>query len=251
MSRRIAYLGDTALPGPANYLAGIMTHYRLPFEYVPSHAAPPEAVFSDDVGLYVLSDYPSAQFSGGTMARLCERVRNGAGLLMLGGWESYHGLGGDYDRTPLAGLLPVEMLGTDDRRNWYSLIIVRQTASHPVLQGLPFDRPPGIGGYNEFRVKPGAAVILEGERYTITAKPDAVFAVDGRFPLLVAQEFQAGAAGAGRRACLATDVAPHWVGGFVDWGDKRLKADLPGGFVEVGVWYAQFFRNLLTWCLGA
>ena len=42
MERRIAYLGDSSLPGPASYLAGIMTHFRLPFVYVPSNEPPPE-----------------------------------------------------------------------------------------------------------------------------------------------------------------------------------------------------------------
>ncbi len=41
MQRSIAYLGDTSLPGPASYLAGIMTHFRLPFVYVPSSEPPP------------------------------------------------------------------------------------------------------------------------------------------------------------------------------------------------------------------
>jgi len=56
-----------------------------------------------------------------------------------------------------------------------------------------------------------------------------------------------GAWGQGRTAALATDVAPHWVGGMVDWGDRRIVQDLPGGFVEIGNWYAEFFRNLLVW----
>ena len=53
--------------------------------------------------------------------------------------------------------------------------------------------------------------------------------------------------GKGRTAALATDVAPHWVGGLVDWGDRRVVQDVAGGFIDVGNWYAQFFRNLLVW----
>ena len=58
-------------------------------------------------------------------------------------------------------------------------------------------------------------------------------------PLLVV-----GQHGRGRVAALATDVAPHWVGGLVDWGDRRITQEVAGGFVEIGNWYAQFFRNL-------
>ena len=78
MGHRIAYLGDSALPGPASYLAGIMTHFRLPFIYVPSNEPPPDEIFDEAVGLYVLSDYPAARFSAGAMDRLCRRVAEGA-----------------------------------------------------------------------------------------------------------------------------------------------------------------------------
>jgi hypothetical protein len=53
--------------------------------------------------------------------------------------------------------------------------------------------------------------------------------------------------GAGRTAALATDVAPHWVGGFVDWGDRRIAQAVGGGMIEVGNWYARFFHNLVAW----
>lgn len=251
MERRIAYLGDSSLPGPASYMAGIMTHFGLPFVYVPSHEPPPETVFDEAVGLCVLSDYPAARFAAGAMERLCRRVRDGAGLLMLGGWESYHGLGGDYDATPLADLLPVVMSNADDRRNCSQLVLVRKCAEHPITAALPFDSPPSIGGYNEFRARASGTVVLEGDRYRVTLRGEQPhFAPEGRFPLLVVEERKRGACGAGRRACLATDVAPHWVGGFVDWGETRLTVRLGGGFVEVGAWYAAFFRNLLVWCLG-
>jgi hypothetical protein len=46
---------------------------------------------------------------------------------------------------------------------------------------------------------------------------------------------------------LATDVARRWVGGLVDWGDRRLVQELAGTFIDVGNWYARFFRNLLAW----
>ncbi len=142
MRPRIAYLGDSPLPGPASYLAGIMTHYGLPFLHVPPEAPPPEEAFAEGVGLYILSDYPSVRIPADSMRRLCERVRDGAGLLMLGGWESYHGLGGDYDATPLAELLPVVISSRDDRRNWPQLILVRKRLEHSHPGGAPVRPPP-------------------------------------------------------------------------------------------------------------
>ena len=250
--QRIVYMGDGGLPGPASYLAGIMTHFKLAFTHVPSTAHPPEEAFAADVGLYVLSDYPSAMLDATAMRRLCERVSAGAGLLMIGGWESYHGLGGDWDATPLAEMLPVEMAAADDRRNVSQLILVRTSDAHPITAGLPFERPPGIGGYNHFSARPDATVVLTGQhwRITIPSLGSPAFQPEARFPLLVVQQHAAGDFGAGRRACLATDVAPHWVGGFVDWGEERLTVTLPTGFIEVGGMYAAFFRNLLQWCLG-
>ena len=44
------------------------------------------------------------------------------------------------------------------------------------------------------------------------------------------------------------DVAPHWVGGFVDWGLPRVTAEAKGGnAIEVGHDYAKFWKQLLQW----
>jgi hypothetical protein len=248
---RIAYLGDGTLPGPASYLVGIMTHCGLEHVHVPSVDPPGESVFDPEVGLYVLSDYPAANFDRARMDRLCQRVADGSGVLMLGGWKSYHGQGGDYDQTPLADLLPVRMLSEDDRRNWAQLILVRAQVAHRITAGLPLDRPPSIGGYNELEPAPGATVVLRGERYRLECGGDGIeLSLDGEFPLLVLSEPAPGPKGAGHRACFATDVAPHWVGGLVDWGDARVTVSVAGSSIEVGNHYVQLFRNLLVWCLG-
>jgi hypothetical protein len=50
---------------------------------------------------------------------------------------------------------------------------------------------------------------------------------------------------------LATDVAPHWVGGLVDWGAQRLAACAPGSVaIEVGSDYAELLARLVRWTLG-
>lgn len=245
MQKKVVYMGDTSLPGSASYLAGIMTHHGIAFDYIPSDKSPDEKVLADDVGLYVFSDYPSENFKDGMLEKICEKIERDASVIMLGGWESFHGLGGDYDVTPLAKLLPVNMADKDDRRNWSQFAMVRKKQDHEILSTLPFNCPPGIGGYNEFTVKDNGKIILAGELYEVdSSRGFPQLSLTGEFPLLVVSEEQT------RRVCLATDVAPHWVGGFVDWGDKRVKVEMGDDFIEVGCWYMQFFGNLLSWALG-
>ena len=56
--------------------------------------------------------------------------------------------------------------------------------------------------------------------------------------------------GHGRTAAFLSDVAPHWVGGLVDWGPSRVTAQASGApAIEVGSGYAQFWRQLLTWAI--
>jgi hypothetical protein len=234
----VCYLGDGNLTGAASYLAGIMTHFGIAFDHYPSEE-PLEAAFAERrYELYVVSDYPAANFRPAEMAHLIDCVRGGSGLLMIGGWESFFGRLGEYQGSPLAEVLPVVMETKDDRRNCPQSCVVWQAADHPVL-----DRPPVIGGFNAIAPKPGAAVLLTARQFDIRRAGGSLeFAYRSESPLLIV-----GQCGQGRTAALATDVAPHWVGGLVDWGDRRLVQQVAGAEVEVGNWYAQFFRNLLAW----
>ena len=75
MRDRIYYLGDDHLGGAAAYLAGVMTHFGLPFDYVPSADPPREDFARDPYRLYVLSDYPALRFASGQAAELADCVR--------------------------------------------------------------------------------------------------------------------------------------------------------------------------------
>jgi len=239
----VCYLGDDDLPLAAVYLAGIMTHYGLGYDYVPSARPPDDAFRTGAHSLYVLSDYPAARFAAGDLECLAGRVREGAGLAMFGGWESFHGRLGEYHRTVLAEVLPVVMREADDRRNCAQPCLVEPVARHAITDGLPWDRPPAIGGFNAFEPKPDATTVLECVQFSVRREAgEYCFTPGERWPLLVVGQY-----GRGRVAALATDVAPHWVGGMVDWGDQRVVEQMPFGFVDVGCWYAQFFRNLLVW----
>lgn len=246
MDQPICYLGDDAIGQAASYLAGVMAHFGLPFDHVPSTSAPPADFRDQPYGLYVVSDYPAARWQPGDLDYIAARVAAGAGLLMLGGWESFFGQNGEYHRTPLAEVLPVVMAESDDRRNSAQPCLVRQVAQHPILADLPWQRPPSIGGYNALAVKAGAQVLLSAVRFEASWHGAECRFVPGETaPLLVV-----GQHGQGRTAALATDAAPHWVGGLVDWGDRRVTQAIGAGAIEVGNWYAQFFRNLLVWTAG-
>lgn len=243
MPEKICYLGDGRLGDAADYLVGIMLHHGMAFDHVPCDAPPPAVFAWTPYAAYVVSDYASALFGADAMAHVVRRVAEGAGLVMFGGWLSYFGRSGEYHRSPLAEVLPVTMQNSDDRRNSAQPCLINKVADHPILDGLPWDQPAGIGGFNVVTPKPGTQTLLTSVQF-------AVHRTDGRFnfsrgkesPLLVV-----GQHGRGRTAALATDVAPHWVGGLVDWGDSRVVQKVGDGGVEVGNWYARFFRNLLAW----
>jgi uncharacterized membrane protein len=162
---------------------------------------------------------------------------------MIGGWESFRGQSGGYERSPLADALPVAMQSSDDRVNCAQPCLVNKVAEHEILAGLPFDVPPGVGGFNRVAAKPGAALLLTCVPFGVMRENrEFVFRRGEEAPLLVVGEF-----GKGRTAAFATDVAPHWVGGLVDWGDRRVTRKIGAREIEVGNWYAGLLRNLLKW----
>ncbi len=85
-----------------------------------------------DYGLFILSDFPAANFSEDAQQAVLDRVAKGAGLLMVGGWESFHGAGGDWDGTPIGNVLPVEIAGQDDRRNCDVPVLVAGSRNIPL-----------------------------------------------------------------------------------------------------------------------
>jgi uncharacterized membrane protein len=243
MGGKICYLGDGSLRGAAGYLAAIMLHHGLEFDYVPSDASPPAAFSSAAYAAYVVSDYPASRFGPATMGRVVEAVEQGAGLVMLGGWESFFGRLGEYHASALADVLPVLMHQSDDRRNCAQPCLIRKAAEHPIVAGLPWDAPPGIGGFNALAAKRGTVTVLEAVQFSVHQSGEEFqFARGQKWPLLVV-----GQHGRGRTAALAVDVAPHWVGGLVDWGDGRVVEEVAGETIEIGNWYARFFANLLAW----
>ena len=245
MPNRILYFGDTNLQSAAAYLAGLIHHRGWSFDYVPSDRAADAELLAAERALFILSDYPAAQLEASLQEQLVARVAEGAGLLMIGGWESFCGCGGQWQETRVAAALPVVIGCDDDRVNCDQPALIRPLCDHPVTHGLPWDeRPPCIGGFNRFAAKTDALTLMETQRYSVSRFDDRfVFEPAEPEPLLVVSTY-----GRGRVAALATDVAPHWVGGLVDWGPSRVTSQAPDAeAIEVGNLYAQFFLQLLQW----
>lgn len=245
----ILYAGDTSLTTAAAYLAGILTRANLAFDYLAGDQPIAPALAAAERALYIISDYPVKNWTAAAFQTVLAAVRDGAGLLMIGGWESYHGLAGEYHDSPLAEALPVTMQDHDDRVQSRRPWILQAVKSHPILDHLPFDSPPTVGGFNRISPKPGATELLRGVSVEISDAPaeGLQLAAGASETLLVAGQF-----GKGRTAALACDVAPHWVGTFVDWGTPRVSAQAVGAEgVEVGCHYAEFFTRLVRWTMGA
>ncbi len=245
MLKQIFFLGDTSLQTAASYLAGCLHHSGWTFDYLPSDQPLTELHLAEPHQLYIISDYPAENISVDLQKRLVENVTNGSNLLMIGGWESFHGMGGNWDGTPIANFLPVEVASEDDRRNCDSPVFLKAHGDHPILSNLPWnDRTPLIGGYNRVIAKRGVQTLLTAERYTaVSSNGDYKLSHESSDPLLVVEEN-----GSSRIATLLTDLAPHWVGPLVDWGDDRIAAQAPNAEgIEVGNLYYQFVSQLISW----
>ncbi len=253
MNNPILYAGDSNLGGAAAYLAGVLTHAGLPFDYVSSDTPLAPTLETCEPRLYIFSDYPAANLTDAEFQRIIADINAGSGLLMIGGWESFHGAAAGYDRSPLVEVLPVHMQASDDRVNAPHPCLVEKRTDHSILDGLPFAHPPGIGGYNRVQPKADAEVLLSARHVSVEVRrrddevaPEYLFTPGEQAPLLVV-----GRHGLGRTAAFTSDVAPHWVGGFVDWGPERVRARASGaGEIEVGSHYAEFFARLVRWTMG-
>ncbi len=245
------YLGDDTVDAAAGYLAGVMSHYGMDYEHHPSCESIDSSVLTGYWSAIVISDYPAGNIPSDVMAGLADMVAAGMGLLMLGGWESFQGQGGNYHGTILGDILPVTLMNEDDRVNSSGPCLIKKLKNHPIIDNLPFESDtPGIGGFNRFEAKSGAEVVLESRIYRASVDRGGehrLTAVPGRSPLLVT-----GRHDDGRVCAWASDAAPHWVGGLVDWGAERIEARGTGEAtaIEVGNLHAEFFANMLRWTAG-
>ena len=147
---------------------------------------------------------------------------------------AFNGINGKYRLSLIEEILPVRCLKGDDRKNLASgAVFVEKKLSHPILKGIPLMPSPVVIGYNQVRAKKNAKVVLKLRENVSGIKN----------PLLTL-----GSYGKGKTAAFTTDVAPHWCGGLVDWGNQRLRINVDRNIkIEVGNFYVKFFSQLVKW----
>jgi Putative glutamine amidotransferase len=193
--------------------------------------------------LTLLSDYPAHHLSSSHQESIAAAVeRGGHGLLMIGGWASFGGARGSYHGSRLAELLPVEIAADDDRTNTpLGTVLCVREEPHPAIESVHGREPCVVVGYNAVRARAGASVLVEGYRLHVGEQMRPSLERSDT-PVLTVWE-----RGAGRVAALAPDMMPHWAGGILDWGERRV--DLPSGN-EVGHLYLAFLVDLCRWVSG-
>ncbi|MEQ9409382.1 MAG: glutamine amidotransferase [Fuerstiella sp.] len=147
---------------------------------------------------FIIGDVPAAVFGDERLRRIYVCCEQGAGLMMIGGQNSF-GAGG-YQRTPLAGLLPIVMSDADEQlTDAVAMIPTRAALNNPILQIASPDQNsnrwnelPPLEGANVFRLKAGTAAQVLAESKT-------------RMPLLVGQS-----TGSARVLVFAGDTTWQW-----------------------------------------
>lgn len=239
----ILYCGDTAIHAQASYLAGVMTHSGFSYDYLSSSCE--FNTSGDRPKLLILSDYPSKNISCAQLKEIITWVREGMSLWMIGGWDSFHGLNGDYNNA-LAEVLPVIVSAEDDRLNSFQPIAMVPETEHEILSSLPWQQCPTVGGLNKVEAKSDStvllsaiALILDNDGAGITLREST------RYPLLVSNTCHKG-----KTLAFMSDVAPHWTGGLVDWGSMRMTIKAPQSKeIEIGDCYIKFLTRCINWLL--
>lgn len=164
-----------------------------------------EVVILSDVGAETLTTYPLEEGQPleprpNRMRELAKYVEGGGGLIYGGGYFTYqgrYGRGGWYG-TPIADLLPVEILNVvDDRQETPEGASAEVTnAEHPVTRGIPWKDCPIFFGYNKTNKKPDGELLGTIEDYPFLA---------------------VGTSGKARVLAFTPDPCAHWGEYFTRW----------------------------------
>jgi uncharacterized membrane protein len=167
-------------------------------------AIPNDQATIDKFDVFIFGDIDSSYIRPEQQEMFVKRVRNGAGLVMLGG---YHSLGpGGYGGTPLGNVLPVTVGGREIGQitEPFLPVLTPDGVHHPIFANIAgffgtAQNPPKIAGLPQLegctrveRAKPGASVL-------------ALCPVDGSTPLLAVQPLDRG-----RTAVFGGDTTRRW-----------------------------------------
>lgn len=241
---RVLILGEVGLL--ARYLVAVTKKSGADFDHLPPEELGEMPSDLDELMKYdavVISDGPGNEIDAEKMELLKEYVESGKGLGMIGGWWSFTGTKGNYHGTPVEEILPVNCLEEDDRVNDPNGFKIIKKGDHPILNGLPWEDPPSVCGFNEVEPKSDAEVLLNLRRIESIGKEkvEGVELAEEESPLLVVGDY-----GEGRSLAFTTDLSPHWVGGMVDWGEERVPAE----DTAFGHLYIEFGGRILKWLAG-
>ena len=241
---KILYAGDSSVGGAANYLLGVLRWLSARVQHVsPSSTLTPD-LLRHRYDAVILSDFPARQAPARSQLLIAQQVQQGTGLLMVGGWASFSGPSGGWRGSQIERLLPVRCLARDDRVQWAGGGLIVREGDHPMFRALSFSDPPVICGFNAVRPTPASRVLLRVHRLvTRRGRPASVTLASSGEPLLVIH-----ADWHRRIAALATDLAPHWCGGLVDWGRARIRLPVSNHHrIEVGDRYVRWVAALIRW----
>ena len=170
---------------------------------------PDDAETLKQFNVFLLGDLDASYYQGPRLELIRDRVRDGAGLLMMGG---YHSLGpGGFGGTPLEEALPVRLgdreIGQVD--DPFVPVLTPDGRNHPIFANIRQFFPtrekeadePGLpmleGGSRVIGSKPGATVLAHHPTETVQG--------GGPLPVLAVQSF-----GKGRTAVFTGDTTRNW-----------------------------------------
>lgn len=244
MSIKVLYCGDSPVGGAANYLLGVLHSMRARVVHLPPAEKLRPAHLRQDYDVIIFSDYSKSQVDAVSERLVTAQVESGAGFLMIGGWGSYSGPFGGWKGSLIEKLLPVVCKNFDDRTNFPGGASVVLKKSYGFLKAQAFKQTPAICGLNSIHPKSDSKTLLAARQIISNGKK--IRLASKEYPLLVVDSQPDR-----RVAALATDLAPHWCGGLVDWGNKTLKLSVtPRLQIQVGNDYVQFISSLLRWLAG-
>ncbi len=242
---KLLFAGET-IGGSANYYMGVLNSMKARVTHVPSSNALRPSDISASHDAFILSDFSRENMSAAAEKKIAERVARGAGLMMIGGWGSFSGPFGRWRGSLIETLLPVRCAKGDDRVNYPQGAYPVLRRKHAIVSGLSWKRPPMFCGLNRFSAKPQSVTVLEARPVEARAQSALRLQFARAVPFLVVHSDPKI-----RTAALATDLAPHWCGGLVDWGAKRFKLRVNSRIrVEVGSGYVRFISGMVRWLAG-
>ena len=243
---KILFAGEDLAPGSGRYLLGVFRAIGAQVTHVPSSDRLHARVFNRPYDAIILSDFPQAHAPKRAQQIIAAQVADRTGLLMIGGWGSFSGPLGHWQDSIIETLLPITCLSRDDRLNFPSGALIVPKSHHPMWHGMSFGAPAAICGLNRVRPRPESQVLLCARKIVMSRQSlatDRLRLEPVEHPLLVI------GTNPGRRvAALATDAAPHWCGGFIDWGSRSVTLPVTANIrAEVGDRYVRFFSCLVRW----